>query len=365
MKRLIRSGAAVASLLVAGSLLAAVPPAAAAPAGTNAPRWGAGYFPNVTLTTQDNKQVKFYDDVLKGKKVAIYLMYTTCKYGCPLETARLAQVQRYLGDRVGKEIYFYSITIDPKHDTPEVLKEYAEKYHAGPGWTFLTGNKADIDLISKKLGLFSETDKDNADGHTPILMIGNVATGQWMSNSALDNPKFLSLMIGQYLDSWKNGNSVMSKSYEQAGDINFDRGLYVFASKCSACHTIGKGDKIGPDLLGVTHRRDAAWLKHYVSKPDEVLASGDPIATALFKQFKEVRMPNLALDEPELQAVTQFLDRKVLHYACPMHPGETSDKAGKCGKCGMPLEPVFADNRPAATTTRAGAASAEGSNVAR
>src|SRR6516162_10445469 len=96
------------------------------------------HFPNVELITQDGKKVHFYDDLIKGKIVAIDLIYTTCQYSCPLETARLAQVQKILGDRVGKDIFFYSITIDPKNDTPAVLKAYAKKFHAGPGWTFLT-----------------------------------------------------------------------------------------------------------------------------------------------------------------------------------------------------------------------------------
>ena len=76
-------------------------------------RWGANYFPNIELTTQDGKTVHFYDDLIKGKIVAIDLIYTSCEYSCPLETARLAQVQKILGDRVGKDIFFYSITIDP------------------------------------------------------------------------------------------------------------------------------------------------------------------------------------------------------------------------------------------------------------
>src|SRR4029079_6107544 len=115
-------------------------------------RWGSNYFPNVTLTTQDGAPVRFYDDLIKGKIVAVNLIYTTCKYACPLETARLSQVARLLGDRMGRDVFFYSITIDPDHDTPQVLKEYAAKYQAGPGWTFLTGKAADIELISKKLG---------------------------------------------------------------------------------------------------------------------------------------------------------------------------------------------------------------------
>src|SRR5689334_11713448 len=92
-------------------------------------RYGANYFPNTLLTTQHGTTVRFYDDVLKGKIVVIYLMYTTCEYKCPLETARLVQVQKLLGDRVGKDIFFYGLSIDPVHDTPEVLKAYAQKFH--------------------------------------------------------------------------------------------------------------------------------------------------------------------------------------------------------------------------------------------
>src|SRR3989441_10315369 len=84
-------------------------------------RWGADYFPNVPLTTQDGATVHLYDDLLKGKSVAINVMYTSCKDECPLETARLAQLQRLLHDRVGKDLFLYSISIDPRHDTPEVL----------------------------------------------------------------------------------------------------------------------------------------------------------------------------------------------------------------------------------------------------
>src|SRR5215470_17859872 len=106
-----------------------------------APGSDTSHFPNVELINQDGKKVHFYDDLIKGKIVAIDLIYTTCEYACPLETARLAQVQKKLGDRVGKDIFFYSISIDPEHDTPEVLRGYMEQFHVGPGWTFLTGKK--------------------------------------------------------------------------------------------------------------------------------------------------------------------------------------------------------------------------------
>src|SRR5438093_3674105 len=117
-------------------------------------RWGADFFPNVTFTTHQGKSVRFYDDLIKGKIVAVDLIYTTCKYACPLETARLAQVQRLLGDRMGRDVFFYSITIDPDHDTPAVLAEYAEKYHARPGWVFLTGSNVDIESICSTICVY-------------------------------------------------------------------------------------------------------------------------------------------------------------------------------------------------------------------
>src|SRR5690348_15896097 len=157
------------------------------PAAKTDSQWGGNHFPNVELTTQDGKKVRFYDDLIKGKVVAIELMYTTCKYNCPLETARLVQLQKLLGDRMGKDIFFYSITIQPEIDTPEVLKQYAAKYHVGPGWLFLTGKEADIKLLSRRLGLDSLPNANDPDGHTPSLLIGNEATGIWMKNSALDN----------------------------------------------------------------------------------------------------------------------------------------------------------------------------------
>src|SRR5207237_3820378 len=141
--------------------------AAAIPLVAQNSRWGANYFPNVTLTTQDGASVHFYDDLIKGKIVAINLIYTTCKYACPLETARLAQVQRLLGDRMGRDVFFYSITIDPDHDTPAVLAEYAEKYQQAPGSLFLTGAKGDIELISRKLGMDTPPNPSDPDGHVP------------------------------------------------------------------------------------------------------------------------------------------------------------------------------------------------------
>jgi protein SCO1/2 len=136
-----------------------------------------------------------------------------------------------------------------------------------------------------------------------------------MRNAATDNPKFLANMIGNWLNGWKTARPMDAKAtYDQAPQINLrspvDKGRYIFASQCAACHTIGHGDKIGPDLQGVTSVRERAWLERFISTPDKVLAEKDPIAVALFKQYKQVRMPNLRMADVDLQNLMKFLSEQ-------------------------------------------------------
>src|SRR5215468_11685390 len=100
-------------------------------------RRGANYFPNLPVVTQDGKTLKFYDDVIKGKIVLISFIYTSCPDICPLTTARIAQVEEKLGNRVGRDIFIVSMTVDPENDTPDRLKEYAKAFGSGPGWSFV------------------------------------------------------------------------------------------------------------------------------------------------------------------------------------------------------------------------------------
>jgi len=301
---------AAAALAHDGQVHPAVAPAnpvANEPAREAPNRWGAAYFPNLPLVNQDGVTVRLYDDLLKGKNVAINVIYTGCTDVCPLETANLARVQRILGDRVGKDIFFYSISIDPLNDTPQALKAFATKFGIGPGWQFLTGKPEDIKVIVRKLGLSRDSDKENPDGHTASLMVGNVPGGLWLRNSAVDNPQFLVAKIGTFLGKWNE--LLPNQSYAQvSGPLDLKTGQYLFQSACSACHTIGEGRRIGPDLLGVTARRDRAWLARYIQIPNKVQAEGDAIAAALAKQFPEVRMPNLNLAGGDVASVISYLD---------------------------------------------------------
>src|SRR5262245_7211823 len=292
-------------LIVSLTLCSQLIRAASAQSGHAPPH--APRFPDLEVTTQNGERVRFYD-LIKGKTVAIELIYTSCQFACPLETARLAQVQALLGDRVGKDIFFYSISIDPAHDTPDVLKAFAEKYHARPGWTFLTGKSEDIELLSRKLGLYSAPDPENKDGHVPALLIGNEATGQWIRGSALDNPKMTATMITNWVAGYPA--AAPAKSYAEAKPVpKRGRGEYLFAAKCATCHVSGQRERIAPDLTHVVHTRDRDWLAKYIAAPDEMLQAGDPIAKALFEQYKRMPMPNLGLSEQQVSDVIAYLSR--------------------------------------------------------
>ena len=179
-------------------------PAEATPAGERLPvaaggkttaEASAAYFPNHVLLTQDDRPVRFYDDVLKGKVVLINFMFTTCTGVCPPMTANLAKVQSYLGDRVGKDVVIVSISVDPTVDTPAKLKKYADGFKAKPGWYFLTGKKENVDWVLYKLGGYVE-DKMQ---HSAVLIIGNEATGEWLKTAALKSPAQIAEAVTELL----------------------------------------------------------------------------------------------------------------------------------------------------------------------
>ena len=148
------------------------------------------YFPNIILHTQDNQPRRFYTDLLRGKVVLINFMYVTCGDICPLATTNLVRVQNALGERLGREVFIYSITMDPQTDTPAVLKQYAAGYRTKPGWYFLTGQDEEIQSLRRKLGIYDRDPVIDADKtqHSGLIVYGNEATGKWAVIPAMLNP---------------------------------------------------------------------------------------------------------------------------------------------------------------------------------
>jgi protein SCO1/2 len=133
------------------------------------------YFTDTVLLNQNGERVRFYTDLMKDKTVIIDTFFATCQASCLPMNRNLAQIQEGLGDRLGKDVNILSISVDPGVDTPTLLKAYAKKLNAKPGWYFLTGDKESVEFILKKLGQFVD-DKNN---HTNIFLIGNDRTGLW------------------------------------------------------------------------------------------------------------------------------------------------------------------------------------------
>lgn len=98
--------------------------------------------------------VRFYDDLVKGRLVVFNMRYASCSNICLPNTANLLQVQQALGAKAGRDIFMYSITLQPEFDSPAALQDYRRKSGIKSKWTFLTGQRKDVDLIRRKLGFF-------------------------------------------------------------------------------------------------------------------------------------------------------------------------------------------------------------------
>lgn len=285
-------------------------------------------YTNPTLINQDGEPRHFYDDVIKGKVVAINFMFTSCEDSCPLETAKLRRVQEMLGDFLGKNVFMYSITVDPEVDTPEVLKAYMEKFDVDPGWEFLTGKKADIDLLRKRLGMYTEGEDDASD-HTISFILGNEKLGKWVRRTPYDVPESLVAVLLNRLQVFPLLPAAMQKNYSTAQGIpEATKGSDLFLTRCAICHSIGEGEIMGPDLLGVTKNRDPKWLHRWIKEPDVMLREKDPLAVTLYEQYKQIPMPNLKLRDQDVQDIIDHIEYESARVSkgpsdTPPHPEKT------------------------------------------
>jgi protein SCO1/2 len=185
---------------LAAPAAAAAPAEPAAPAGSPRPAAPDGpahrYFTDVELTDQDGRPQRLYSDLLAGRTVVIDVFFSECTGSCPMVGATLAKLQTALGDRLGRDLYLLSISVDPRTDTPARLKEYAARFNARPGWYFLTGSKENVDLALHKLGQYVE----QRDAHSNILLVGNERTGLWKKVFGLAKPEEIVTLVNGVLD---------------------------------------------------------------------------------------------------------------------------------------------------------------------
>jgi protein SCO1/2 len=154
------------------------------------------YFSDVELLDQDGRRLRFYTDVLKGKTVVLNAFFTTCTSVCPPMNRNMEKIQAALGERAGKDVFLVSISVDPETDTPARLKEYSQKFHAGPGWMFLTGKKENVEWALYKVGQYVEAKDD----HTTVIIVGNEATGLWKKAFGMAKPAELIQIVESVAD---------------------------------------------------------------------------------------------------------------------------------------------------------------------
>jgi hypothetical protein len=149
--------------------------------------------PDVEVLDQDGRKVRFYSDLFKGRVVVVSFFFTSCTYICPLQGRTLAKLRAALAERLGKEVFFVSVSKDPRTDTPERLKLWAEQFGVGPGWTLVTGTE---DVMKQLLwDLIGE--QPGPQLHDAVLLIGNDRTGVWEDAAGLSSTESLVEIINR------------------------------------------------------------------------------------------------------------------------------------------------------------------------
>ena len=157
---------------------------------------GSMSIPNTVLADQDGREVRFYSDLIEDRVVVVNFIFTTCTTICPPMGANFAKLQKLLGERVGRDVEMISVSVDPAVDTPARLNAWARKFGREEGWTLVTGDKPDVDKLLKALKVFTPDKND----HSPILLVGNDARGEWTRAYGLAPPAKLARMLDELIE---------------------------------------------------------------------------------------------------------------------------------------------------------------------
>jgi protein SCO1 len=189
----------VGALLAAG---AASPAGAQSPLRTPAPapaedsrtRLREMRTPNVPLVDQDGRTLNFYDDVMKNRKVLVNVMYTVCSNVCTPATHHLIEARRLLGDEA-RDLHFVSLSLTPREDTPQALREYKKLHGIDSEWTFLTGKLEPMERVQRALGFLGNRDTDDLLSHSAMARLCDERNLRWSHVNTLLSPRSIARMI--------------------------------------------------------------------------------------------------------------------------------------------------------------------------
>ncbi|HEX5704379.1 MAG TPA: SCO family protein [Pyrinomonadaceae bacterium] len=150
--------------------------------------------PDVEILDQNGKKQRLYTDLVKGRKVVINFIYTSCTSYCPLSGDNFARLQALLGKRMIKDVYLLSISTDPETDTPAKLKAWSARFGPKPGWTLVTGETPAMQTLLK--AFLGEGPRRGE--HTPIAFVLNDERGGWQRTFGLESPEKLLEILGEF-----------------------------------------------------------------------------------------------------------------------------------------------------------------------
>jgi protein SCO1/2 len=188
----LRVGAVALAGGIAGSLLTGE--ARPASAGTT--------IPNTPVVDHTGRELAFYDDLIRDRAVLLNFFYTACGDTCPLVTENLREVQDILRDRMGRDIFMVSVTLQPELETPPILRDYARLWDIRPGWSFVTGRPDRIAELRRATG-FQDSEPDFAgerDSHTGMVRYGNDRLDRWGCAPGVQRPAWIAKAVTMLAD---------------------------------------------------------------------------------------------------------------------------------------------------------------------
>ncbi len=171
-------------------------PAEAAVTSTDTGDEARDYFTDLTLVTHEGKEVRFFSDLLKDRIVLITGFYVDCDTTSPRQNLMLSRLQKQLGELLGQQVRMVSLTVDPRRDTPELVRAYAQVFAPRPGWTFVTGSPENVDWVNYRLGQYT----DDPETHRGQYLLGNLKTGLWLKVAPNAKPDELLSRLQQLLN---------------------------------------------------------------------------------------------------------------------------------------------------------------------
>jgi protein SCO1/2 len=136
---------------------------------------------DVQLADRDGRAIDFAKEAIGDRIVAIDFIYTNCRTLCPFQSATFKLLQDRLVDRLGRDVWLISLSLDPSSDTPKRLKDFSDNFDPAPGWLWLTGRRQAMDSVLQGLGVSASDFKE----HAPLILVGDAKFGRWTQLNAL------------------------------------------------------------------------------------------------------------------------------------------------------------------------------------